>query len=57
MTSTHEEREPQKQYETPEVTDYGRLADLTAGTADGCYLDADFPVMTKKSQLGFSGSC
>jgi len=46
-----------ERYERPAVVDYGDLLDLTAGTSDGCYLDADFPVLTKKSQLGFSGTC
>jgi hypothetical protein len=57
LTLTIDERDPQQEYEAPEVTDYGRLADLTAGAADGCYTDTDFPAMTKKSALGFSGTC
>jgi hypothetical protein len=57
LNLTSDERDVQPQYESPAVTDYGRLAELTAGAADGCYLDADFPVGTKKSGLGFSGSC
>ena len=57
MTLTSDERDVQPQYEAPAVTDYGRLAELTAGAADGCFLDADFPAQTKKSNLGFSGTC
>jgi hypothetical protein len=45
------------EYEAPQVVDYGDLVELTAGSADGCYLDADFPANTKKSALGFSGAC
>ena len=56
LTPTTDEQD-QPQYETPAVTDYGRLAELTAGAADGCYLDADYPMGTKKAGLGFSGTC
>jgi hypothetical protein len=45
------------EYEAPQIVDYGDLIELTAGSSDGCYLDADYPVLTKKSALGFSGSC
>jgi len=56
LTPTTDEQD-QPQYETPAVTDYGRLAELTAGAADGCYLDADYPMGTTKAGLGFSGTC
>jgi hypothetical protein len=42
------------EYEAPKVVDYGDLLDLTGGQSDGEYLDADFPIGTAKSQLGFS---
>jgi len=58
LTLTTDEQDIQQpQYETPAVTDYGRLAELTAGVTDGCYSDADYPVGTKKSDMGFSGTC
>ena len=41
-------------YEAPRVADYGDILELTAGASDGCYIDADFPQGTMKSQLGFS---
>lgn len=41
-------------YERPVVVDYGDLADLTAGQADGSALDRDFPVHTPKKDLTFS---
>lgn len=43
------------EYETPDVVDYGDLLELTAAGSDGDYLDADFPVNTKKGALTFSG--
>jgi hypothetical protein len=55
LTLTTDEQDVQPQYETPTVTDYGRLAELTAGAHDGSYLDADYPAGTAKSGLGFSG--
>lgn len=54
MTATSHDGQTERQYEPPEVKDYGKLADLTAGASDGCYLDASFPSGTMKSQLGFS---
>ncbi len=42
------------EYTAPEVTDFGRLADITAGQSDGSFLDADFPVNTPKDDLTFS---
>lgn len=41
-------------YETPLVVDYGSLAELTAGNADGNFLDRSFPVGTPKRDLTFS---
>ena len=55
MTLTSDQQDSQPQYETPAVTDYGRLAELTAGAQDGSYTDADYPAGTAKSGLGFSG--
>lgn len=48
------ENEP-TEYESPDVVDYGDLVELTAAGSDGEFLDADFPVNTKKSALTFSG--
>ena len=42
------------EYETPQVVDYGELAELTAGQADGDFTDADFPANTSKRDLTFS---
>ena len=41
-------------YETPEITDHGRLEDLTAGQVDGDYTDRDFPANTPRGDLTFS---
>jgi hypothetical protein len=43
-------------YEKPKVVDYGTLAQLTAGTKNGNFLDATFPVHTPKNKLTFSVS-
>lgn len=44
-----------KQYETPEITDHGNLADLTAGlVSPKKYLDATFPAGTPYSDLRFT---
>lgn len=42
-------------YETPEITDYGTLVELTAGQMDGNFTDRDFPVDTPRDELTFSG--
>lgn len=42
------------EYLKPEIADYGDLAELTAGTQNGDYLDADFPAGTPRGGLGFS---
>ena len=41
-------------YETPAVVDYGDLVELTAGSSDGDFTDAAFPVTTPKRDLTFS---
>jgi hypothetical protein len=41
-------------YEKPRVVDYGDLAELTAGTSSGNYLDADFRAGTPYGDLTFS---
>lgn len=41
-------------YVDPTVVDYGKLADVTAGMADGESLDRDFPTGTPKKDLTFS---
>src|SRR5919197_5799971 len=42
------------EYEAPEVVDYGDLIELTAAGGDGDCLDADYPIGTRRSALGFS---
>jgi hypothetical protein len=41
-------------YETPQVTDYGTLVQLTAAQADGNFTDKDFPTHTPKNDITFS---
>ncbi len=43
-------------YVKPEIIDYGDLAELTAGTSRGNYLDAAFPQGTPRGDLSFSVS-
>ena len=42
------------EYVKPKVTDYGTLAQLTAGTSSGDCTDAVFPAKTPKGDLTFS---
>ncbi len=49
------EHEQTREYESPEVVDYGDLIELTAEGSDGDCLDADFAAGTRKSSLSFSG--
>ena len=41
-------------YEIPAVVDHGDLVELTAGSTDGDFTDAAFPVSTPKRDLTFS---
>jgi hypothetical protein len=41
-------------YETPTVTDYGELTDITAAQQDGNFSDRDFPAGTPRGDLTFS---
>jgi hypothetical protein len=41
-------------YEKPEVVDYGKLEDLTAGGQDGDFLDQAFNILTPRADLTFS---
>jgi hypothetical protein len=41
-------------YQKPSVSDYGTLQELTAGTATGEHLDAEFPAGTPRGSLTFS---
>jgi hypothetical protein len=41
-------------YKAPTIVDYGSLAELTAGGANGNLTDRDFPVHTPKNDLTFS---
>ncbi len=42
------------QYETPQIEDFGKLTELTAGQLSGDFTDAQFPVHTPKLDLTFS---
>ncbi|MEA2399509.1 MAG: hypothetical protein QOK25_3065 [Thermoleophilaceae bacterium] len=42
-------------YEPPQVLDFGRLVDLTAGQQNGNFTDRAFPTDTPKKDLTFSG--
>ena len=50
---TPSERKP-LDYVTPQIIDYGDLAELTAGLSDGDFTDAAFPANTPKRDLTFS---
>ena len=50
-----EEKTETPVYQKPTLLDYGALAQLTAGTKSGNFLDATFPVHTPKNKLTFSG--
>jgi hypothetical protein len=41
-------------YETPKITDFGDLVELTAGQSDGEATDKLFPALTPKRDLTFS---
>jgi hypothetical protein len=43
-----------RNYEEPQVKDYGSLTEITAGTHTGNFLDAGFPVNTPRGDLTFS---
>jgi hypothetical protein len=47
---------PDMDYVKPEIVDYGDMAELTAGTNGGNYLDAAFPSGTPRGDLTFSVS-
>ena len=42
------------QYQPPQITEYGTLAQLTQGNATGERLDGDFPTGTPFDDLTFS---
>lgn len=42
------------EYVAPEVTDYGKLTDITAGGSAGNLTDAAFPIHTPKSDVTIS---
>lgn len=54
MTATKHDGQAERQYEPPEVKDYGKLSELTAGSRDGDALDASFPVNSLRRDLTFS---
>ncbi len=41
-------------YDTPTIEDFGSLTELTAGTQNGDYTDAAFPIHVPRSLLTFS---
>jgi hypothetical protein len=49
-----EERKPVA-YVAPEVTDYGKLTDITAAQSSGTATDRTFPAGTPGGDLTFSG--
>jgi hypothetical protein len=53
-TFTPEEPKP-VEYVAPEVTDYGKLTDITAGQQVGQLTDANFPIGTPMGDITFSG--
>jgi hypothetical protein len=58
MSCTHERKLMEKdalEYEVPMIEDHGDLAELTAGTKEGEFTDAAFPIHTPKKDLTFSG--
>ena len=42
------------EYGKPQIVDYGDLVELTAGSSDGDFTDAAFPVNTPKRDLTFT---
>ena len=53
--NTFKPQEPKPvEYVAPEVTDYGKLTDITAGQAHGSFTDRSFPNNTPFSDLTFS---
>lgn len=50
---TPEEPKP-AEYVAPEVTDYGKLSDITAGGSSGAFTDAAFPAHTPLSDVTIS---
>jgi hypothetical protein len=42
------------EYEKPKVDDYGDLKDITAGTQNGNFTDANFPRGTPRGLITFS---
>jgi hypothetical protein len=58
MSSTDERMPMEKdtlEYESPRIEDHGDLTELTAGSHEGEFTDAAFPVHTPKKLLTFSG--
>jgi hypothetical protein len=53
-TFTREEPKP-VEYVAPEVTDYGKLTEITAGQMNGRFTDRSFPNNTPADDLTFSG--
>jgi hypothetical protein len=52
-TFTSDDRKP-VEYEAPEVTDYGKLTDITAATKQTGNTDRAFPVGTPIGDITFS---
>ncbi len=45
-----------KEYDQPQIVDYGDLVELTAGASTGKFLDASFPVGTAAADLTFTNN-
>lgn len=45
-----------KQYETPQIVDYGDLVELTAAASNGGWTDAAFPAQTPFGDLTFTNN-
>ena len=54
MDTKHDVEVGLTSYEAPAVVDYGSLADITAGSLNGDFIDKNFPVNTPKADLTFS---
>src|ERR671928_1749106 len=50
-SSDHPDSRDCMEYIKPEIVDYGDLAELTAGTSSGNYLDANFSAGTERGAL------
>jgi hypothetical protein len=54
QTSAMEQGGEGQGYEAPEIRDYGRVTDITAGHTRGDVMDHEFPANTHPRDMGFS---